>query len=85
MQVPQYLFEDAVATGQGGATNIIICQPRRIAAVGLATRVADEVRATCGWLGAATLCRLLCWHEEEFRKQWSRVQHACSGRQHYVT
>jgi hypothetical protein len=42
--VPQYLFEEAVASGRGGATNIIICQPRRIAAVGLATRVADEVR-----------------------------------------
>jgi hypothetical protein len=39
-QVPQYLFEQAVAAGQGGSTNIIICQPRRIAAVGLATRVA---------------------------------------------
>eukprot|EP00883_Tetradesmus_obliquus_P006330 jgi/Sobl393_1/16814/SZX72388.1 len=47
-QVPQYLFEQAVSAGQGGATNIIICQPRRIAAVGLATRVADEVGDPAG-------------------------------------
>lgn len=43
LQVPQYLFEDAVAAGFGGDVNIIVCQPRRIAAIGLATRVADEV------------------------------------------
>eukprot|EP00879_Flechtneria_rotunda_P019881 GHRR01020897.1.p1 GENE.GHRR01020897.1~~GHRR01020897.1.p1 ORF type:complete len:959 (+),score=404.55 GHRR01020897.1:326-3202(+) len=42
-QVPQYLLEEAIAAGSGGATNIIVCQPRRIAAVGLATRVSAEV------------------------------------------
>jgi hypothetical protein len=71
LQVPQYLFEDAVAAGQGGATNIIICQPRRIAAVGLATRVADEVGHTRSWLAAATRCRLMCWHQQDRRKQQS--------------
>lgn len=43
IQVPQYLLEQAVASGAGGSTNIIVCQPRRIAAVGLATRVAAEL------------------------------------------
>ena len=48
LQIPQYLFEQAVEQGKGGSTNIIICQPRRIAAVGLATRVADEVGDDAG-------------------------------------
>lgn len=41
-QVPQYILEDAIARGQGGCCNIICTQPRRISAVGLATRVAQE-------------------------------------------
>jgi ATP-dependent RNA helicase DHX57 len=41
-QVPQYILEDAIAKGQGGCCNIICTQPRRISAVGLATRVAQE-------------------------------------------
>jgi HrpA-like RNA helicase len=40
--VPQYLLEAATAAGRGGATNIIVTQPRRIAATGLASRVASE-------------------------------------------
>eukprot|EP00775_Hariotina_reticulata_P004412 gene4412-4665_t len=47
-QVPQYLLEAAVAAGDGGSTNIIVCQPRRIAAVGLASRVAEEVGDAVG-------------------------------------
>ncbi|KAK9809193.1 hypothetical protein WJX72_011126 [[Myrmecia] bisecta] len=41
-QVPQYILEEAVAAGQGGHCNIICTQPRRISAVGLASRVAQE-------------------------------------------
>lgn len=41
-QVPQYLLEEAVEAGHGGATSIIVTQPRRIAATGLAARVAAE-------------------------------------------
>jgi len=37
-----------VAAGCGGSTNIVVCQPRRIAAVGLASRVADEVGDATG-------------------------------------
>jgi HrpA-like RNA helicase len=41
-QVPQFVLEDAVAAGRGGAANIIVAQPRRVAAVSIARRVAEE-------------------------------------------
>ena len=34
-QVPQFVLEDAIAAGTGGACNIIVTQPRRISATGL--------------------------------------------------
>jgi HrpA-like RNA helicase len=41
-QVPQYLLEAEITAGRGGACSIICTQPRRIAALGLAGRVAQE-------------------------------------------
>lgn len=41
-QIPQYLLEDYIRKDKGGFCNIICTQPRRISAVGLATRVAAE-------------------------------------------
>jgi len=41
-QVPQYILEDAVAAGRGARCNVIVTQPRRISALGLASRVAAE-------------------------------------------
>jgi ATP-dependent RNA helicase DHX57 len=41
-QVPQFILEEAIARGAGGACNIVITQPRRISAVALAARVAAE-------------------------------------------
>ncbi|CAG9465122.1 unnamed protein product [Pedinophyceae sp. YPF-701] len=41
-QVPQALLDAWVAAGRGGECNIICAQPRRISAVGLARRVAQE-------------------------------------------
>jgi len=41
-QVPQILLEDHIASGTGGACNIICTQPRRIAATSVAQRVAVE-------------------------------------------
>ena len=41
-QVPQYLLEAATEGGQGGQCNIICTQPRRIAAISVAERVAAE-------------------------------------------
>lgn len=37
-----YLLMQAIERGQGGACNILVTQPRRISAVGVATRVAQE-------------------------------------------
>lgn len=42
VQVPQYILEDAIASGTAANCHIIITQPRRISALGLATRVAAE-------------------------------------------
>jgi ATP-dependent RNA helicase DHX36 len=41
-QCPQYILEDAIAKGKGPETRIIVTQPRRIAAVSVAERVAAE-------------------------------------------
>ena len=41
-QVPQYILEDAVTAGTGAACTILIAQPRRVAAISLAERVAAE-------------------------------------------
>nr|APO15850.1 helicase [Sesuvium portulacastrum] len=41
-QVPQYILDDMIAAGHGGYCNIICTQPRRIAAISVAERVAEE-------------------------------------------
>ena len=41
-QCPQYILEDAIANGFGPETRIVVTQPRRIAAVSVAQRVASE-------------------------------------------
>jgi HrpA-like RNA helicase len=41
-QCPQYILEDAIAHGKGVETHIIVTQPRRIAAISVAERVAAE-------------------------------------------
>ncbi|XP_028113069.1 DExH-box ATP-dependent RNA helicase DExH7, chloroplastic isoform X2 [Camellia sinensis] len=41
-QVPQYILDDMIEAGRGGHCNIICTQPRRIAAISVAERVADE-------------------------------------------
>jgi len=41
-QVPQFVLEQWVSEGRGGACQIVCTQPRRISAVGLASRVAAE-------------------------------------------
>ena len=50
-QVPQFVLEAACASGRGGLDaecNLICTQPRRIAAVGVAERVAAERAERCG-------------------------------------
>ncbi|KAF5200714.1 Dexh-box atp-dependent rna helicase dexh4 protein, partial [Thalictrum thalictroides] len=41
-QVPQFILDDMIKAGFGGYCNIICTQPRRIAAISVAERVADE-------------------------------------------
>ena len=51
--MPQYLLEEAVEAGAGAACNIVVTQPRRISALGLAHRVSaergEEVGSTVGY------------------------------------
>ncbi|KAJ8631029.1 hypothetical protein MRB53_024352 [Persea americana] len=41
-QVPQFILDDMIASSQGGYCSIVCTQPRRIAAVSVAERVAEE-------------------------------------------
>ena len=41
-QIPQFLLDDCIARGEGGTVNILCTQPRRLAAIGVAERVAAE-------------------------------------------
>ena len=41
-QVPQLVLDDMILNGRGAEANIIITQPRRISAIGVAERVAAE-------------------------------------------
>jgi HrpA-like RNA helicase len=46
--VPQFILEEAIARDEGGVCNIIVTQPRRISATGLAARVAQEMGQSVG-------------------------------------
>jgi HrpA-like RNA helicase len=41
-QLPQFILDHEIAAGRGASTNIIVTQPRRVAAMGVAARVAQE-------------------------------------------
>ncbi|MCO5595531.1 hypothetical protein L7F22_049576 [Adiantum nelumboides] len=41
-QCPQFILDDAIAKGKGSECSIVVTQPRRISAMGVATRVAAE-------------------------------------------
>ncbi|WWD01093.1 hypothetical protein V866_008031 [Kwoniella sp. B9012] len=41
-QLPQFILDHEINAGRGAATNIIVTQPRRVAAMGVAARVAQE-------------------------------------------
>jgi len=41
-QLPQFILEDAIASGHISETNIVVTQPRRISAMSVSQRVADE-------------------------------------------
>ncbi|KAL6067310.1 DEAH (Asp-Glu-Ala-Asp/His) box polypeptide 57 [Balamuthia mandrillaris] len=41
-QIPQFILDEMIDTAQGGACNIVCTQPRRLSAIAVAERVADE-------------------------------------------
>lgn len=41
-QVPQFILDEAIETGMGSECNIVVTQPRRVSAIGVASRVAAE-------------------------------------------
>ena len=41
-QVPQMILDDAIERGNGATVRIAVTEPRRISAISLAERVADE-------------------------------------------
>lgn len=40
--VPAFVLEDAILRGEGATTSIVVTQPRRVSAIGVASRVAQE-------------------------------------------
>lgn len=52
-KVPQLILDDVISHSVGGFCNIICTQPRRISAIAVAERVADEraenIGKTVGW------------------------------------
>lgn len=47
-QVCQFILDDYIRSGQGAHCNIVVTQPRRISAVSVADRVANERAETLG-------------------------------------
>ncbi|BGP38509.1 Putative ATP-dependent RNA helicase ucp12 [Rhodotorula kratochvilovae] len=41
-QVPAFVLEDAIMRGEGATTSIVVTQPRRVSAIGVASRIAAE-------------------------------------------
>lgn len=41
-QVPQFILDEAIKAGSGSECNIVVTQPRRVSAIGVASRVAVE-------------------------------------------
>ncbi|GAA6009512.1 hypothetical protein JCM11491_003585 [Sporobolomyces phaffii] len=41
-QVPAFVLEDAIVNSRGASTSIVVTQPRRVSAIGVASRVANE-------------------------------------------
>ena len=62
------MLEDFITKGEGGKANIVCTQPRRLAAVGVANRVADEQCVSVGGLVG---------YKIRFDNRTSRETHLC--------
>jgi ATP-dependent RNA helicase DHX36 len=74
-QCPQYILEDALKKGKGAETKIIVTQPRRIAAISVAERVAAE---RCEPIGNSVGYRVRL-HGSEPRSIGGTVQFVTTG------
>jgi ATP-dependent RNA helicase DHX36 len=74
-QCPQYILEDALKKGRGAETKIIVTQPRRIAAISVAERVAAE---RCEPIGNSVGYRVRL-HGSEPRSTGGTVQFVTTG------
>ena len=74
-QCPQYILEDALRKGRGAETKIIVTQPRRIAAISVAERVAAE---RCEPIGNSVGYRVRL-HGSEPRSIGGTVQFVTTG------
>jgi hypothetical protein len=54
-QVPQFILDDLINNGVGAKANMLVTQPRRISAIGVAERVAQERCESCGETGTRVL------------------------------
>ena len=57
-QVSQYILEDRIQKSNGSMTNILVAQPRRISAVAVANRVAEERAEIIGERSNGQVCRM---------------------------
>lgn len=52
-QIPQFILDDYIGSGQGAYCNVVVTQPRRISAISVAERIADErneaIGESCGY------------------------------------
>lgn len=54
-QIPSFVLETELQGGRGGDCSIIVTQPRRVSAISVATRVAQELGEDIGKIGDASL------------------------------
>ena len=60
-QVPQFVLDDLISNGSGAHSNILVTQPRRISAIGVAERMAQERCERCGeTVGYELVVRINC-------------------------
>ncbi len=52
-QVPQFVLDDVIERGLGNRSRVVCTQPRRISAISIAERVADERGERCGGDGSS--------------------------------
>ncbi|KAK8783204.1 hypothetical protein V5799_015456 [Amblyomma americanum] len=76
-QVPQFILEEFVRRGEGSACNIVVTQPRRMAAISIAKRVAQERGEEVGGFSFTGIVQ--CCHSARQRRQTGRLDECSSS------